>query len=70
MYTVKYVKESNHSYANNETDVTKYVYDNNGNQIKKIGYTTKDVNGSPSQDLVSENELNNTYEMYKYNELK
>ena len=68
MYTVKYVKESNHSYANNETDVTKYVYDNNGNQIKKIGYTTKGVNGSPSQDLVSENELNNTYEMYKYNE--
>ena len=62
------LEESNHSYANNETDVTKYVYDNNGNQIKKIGYTTKDVNGSPSQDLVSENELNNTYEMYKYNE--
>mgnify|MGYP003238864454 CR=1 FL=1 len=62
------LEESNHSYANNKTDVTKYVYDNNGNQIKKIGYTTKDVNGSPSQDLVSENELNNTYEMYKYNE--
>ena len=62
------LEESNHSYANNETDVTKYVYDNNGNQIKKIGYTTKGVNGSPSQDLVSENELNNTYEMYKYNE--
>ena len=52
------LEESNHSYANNKTDVTKYVYDNNGNQIKKIGYTTKDVNGSPSQDLVSENELN------------
>lgn len=62
------LEESNHSYANNKTDVTKYVYDNNGNQIKKIGYTTKGVNGSPSQDLVSENELNNTYEMYKYNE--
>ena len=62
------LEESNHSYANNETDVTKYVYDNNGNQIKKIGYTTKGVNGSPSQDLVSENELNNTYEIYKYNE--
>lgn len=62
------LEESNHSYANNKTDVTKYVYDNNGNQIKKIGYTTKDVNGSPSQDLVSENELNNTYEIYKYNE--
>ena len=62
------LEESNNSYANNKTDVTKYVYDNNGNQIKKIGYTTKGVNGSPSQDLVSENELNNTYEMYKYNE--
>ena len=62
------LEESNHSYANNKTDVTKYVYDNNGNQIKKIGYITKGVNGSPSQDLVSENELNNTYEMYKYNE--
>lgn len=62
------LEESNHSYANNKTDVTKYVYDNNGNQIKKIGYTTKGVNGSPSQDLVSENELNNTYEIYKYNE--
>ena len=62
------LEESNHSYANNETDVTKYVYDNNGSQIKKIGYTTKGVNGSPSQDLVSENELNNTYEIYKYNE--
>ena len=42
MYTVKYVKESNHSYANN---VTKYVYDNNGNQIKKMGYATKGVIG-------------------------
>ena len=62
------LEESNHSYANNKTDVTKYVYDNNGNQIKKIGYITKGVNGSPSQDLVSENELNNTYEIYKYNE--
>ena len=62
------LEESNHSYANNKTDVTKYVYDNNGNQIKKIGYTTKGVNGLPSQDLVSENELNNTYEIYKYNE--
>lgn len=62
------LEESNHSYANNKTDVTKYVYDNNGNQIKKIGYITKGVNGSPSQDLVLENELNNTYEIYKYNE--
>ena len=62
------LEESTDYYAKNETDVTKYVYDNNGNQIKKIGYTTKGVNGSPSQDLVSENELNNTYEMYKYNE--
>lgn len=62
------LEESTDYYAKNETDVTKYVYDNNGNQIKKIGYTTKGVNGSPSQDLVSENELNNTYEIYKYNE--
>ena len=62
------LEESTDYYAKNETDVTKYVYDNNGNQIKKIGYITKGVNGSPSQDLVSENELNNTYEMYKYNE--
>ena len=62
------LEESNHSYANNKTDVTKYVYDNNGNQIKKIGYITKGVNGSPSQDLVLENELNNIYEIYKYNE--
>ena len=62
------LEESTDYYSKNEIDVTKYVYDNNGNQIKKIGYTTKDVNGSPSQDLVSENELNNTYEMYKYNE--
>ena len=62
------LEESTDYYAKNETDVTKYVYDNNGNQIKKIGYITKGVNGSPSQDLVSENELNNTYEIYKYNE--
>ena len=62
------LEESTDYYSKNETDVTKYVYDNNGNQIKKIGYITKGVNGSPSQDLVSENELNNTYEMYKYNE--
>lgn len=62
------LEESTDYYAKNETDVTKYVYDNNGNQIKKIGYITKGVNGSPSQDLVSENELNNTYEVYKYNE--
>ena len=62
------LEESTNYYSKNEIDVTKYVYDNNGNQIKKIGYTTKGVNGSPSQDLVSENELNNTYEMYKYNE--
>ena len=62
------LEESTNYYSKNEIDVTKYVYDNNGNQIKKIGYTTKDVNGSPSQDLVSENELNNTYEIYKYNE--
>ena len=62
------LEESTDYYAKNETDVTKYVYDNNGNQTKKIGYITKGVNGSPSQDLVSENELNNTYEMYKYNE--
>ena len=62
------LEESTDYYAKNETDVTKYVYDNNGNQIKKIGYITKGVNGLPSQDLVSENELNNTYEMYKYNE--
>ena len=62
------LEESTDYYSKNEIDVTKYVYDNNGNQIKKIGYTTKDVNGSPSQDLVSENELNNTYEIYKYNE--
>ena len=62
------LEESTNYYSKNKTDVTKYVYDNNGNQIKKIGYTTKDVNGSPSQDLVSENELNNTYEIYKYNE--
>ena len=39
------LEESNHSYANNKTDVTKYVYDNNGNQIKKIGYITKGVIG-------------------------
>ena len=62
------LEESTNYYSKNEIDVTKYVYDNNGNQIKKIGYITKGVNGSPSQDLVSENELNNTYEMYKYNE--
>ena len=62
------LEESTDYYAKNETDVTKYVYDNNGNQIKKIGYITKGVNGSPSQDLVLENELNNTYEIYKYNE--
>ena len=62
------LEESTNYYSKNETDVTKYVYDNNGNQIKKIGYITKGVNGSPSQDLVSENELNNTYEIYKYNE--
>ena len=62
------LEESTNYYSKNEIDVTKYVYDNNGNQIKKIGYTTKGVNGSPSQDLVSENELNNTYEIYKYNE--
>ena len=62
------LEESTDYYAKNETDVTKYVYDNNGNQTKKIGYITKGVNGSPSQDLVSENELNNTYEIYKYNE--
>ena len=62
------LEESTNYYSKNKTDVTKYVYDNNGNQIKKIGYTTKGVNGSPSQDLVSENELNNTYEIYKYNE--
>ena len=62
------LEESTDYYAKNETDVTKYVYDNNGNQIKKIGYITKGVNGLPSQDLVSENELNNTYEIYKYNE--
>ena len=62
------LEESTDYYAKDETDVTKYVYDNNGNQIKKIGYITKGVNGSPSQDLVSENELNNTYEIYKYNE--
>ena len=62
------LEESTDYYSKNETDVTKYVYDNNGNQIKKIGYITKGVNGSPSQDLVSENELNNTYEIYKYNE--
>ncbi len=62
------LEESTNYYSKNEIDVTKYVYDNNGNQIKKIGYITKDVNGSPSQDLVSENELNNTYEIYKYNE--
>ena len=62
------LEESTDYYAKNEIDVTKYVYDNNGNQIKKIGYITKGVNGSPSQDLVSENELNNTYEIYKYNE--
>ena len=62
------LEESTNYYSKNEIDVTKYVYDNNGNQIKKIGYITKGVNGSPSQDLVSENELNNTYEIYKYNE--
>jgi len=62
------LEESTNYYSKNKTDVTKYVYDNNGNQIKKIGYITKGVNGSPSQDLVSENELNNTYEIYKYNE--
>ena len=62
------LEESTDYYSKNEIDVTKYVYDNNGNQIKKIGYITKGVNGSPSQDLVSENELNNTYEIYKYNE--
>ena len=62
------LEESTDYYAKDETDVTKYVYDNNGNQIKKIGYITKGVNGSPSQDLVSENQLNNTYEIYKYNE--
>ena len=62
------LEESTDYYSKNKTDVTKYVYDNNGNQIKKIGYITKGVNGSPSQDLVSENELNNTYEIYKYNE--
>ena len=62
------LEESTDYYAKNETDVTKYVYDNNGDQIKKIGYITKGVNGSPSQDLVAENELNNTYEIYKYNE--
>jgi len=62
------LEESTNYYSKNEIDVTKYVYDNNGNQIKKIGYITKGVNGSPSQDLVSENQLNNTYEIYKYNE--
>ena len=62
------LEESTNYYSKNEIDVTKYVYDNNGNQIKKIGYITKGVNGSPSQDLVSENELNNTYEIYKYND--
>ena len=35
------LEESTNYYSKNEIDVTKYVYDNNGNQIKKIGYTTK-----------------------------
>ena len=39
------LEESTDYYAKNETDVTKYVYDNNGNQIKKMGYATKGVIG-------------------------